>query len=352
MSIRPRRPEKNFTEMSRVQIRAAIEALGERRYRADQIHDWVFKRGARSFDQMTNLSKALRQRLVEQGYSVGRVKLGRVAESVDSTRKIQVTLDDGGVVETVLIPMAPGRFTQCISSQLGCALKCDFCFTGTLGLERHLTPGEIVDQVLAARMVVPEGSKVDHVVYMGMGEPLHNLDAVLESIEVLTDPEGIAMSPRRITVSTSGLVPQIERLGQAAPVNLAISLNATTDEVRDVVMPINKKYNIATLMAALRRYPLPPRRKLTIEYVLLGEVNDSADDALRLARLLHGLPVRINLLPWNPFEGPGYQRPADKQVRIFQNILLDRQYTVMVRTTKGLDINAACGQLGERPGLA
>lgn len=352
MSIRPSRPEKNLTELSRAQLRQVVAALGEPKYRADQLYRWVFQHGVRDFDAMTNLPKAMRQKLVDEGYSVGRVTLGRVAESVDGTRKLQVKLDDGGVVETVLIPMAEGEFTQCISSQVGCALKCDFCYTGTLGLARHLTAGEIVDQVLAARAAVPPDMRVTHVVYMGMGEPLHNLDAVLESIETLADPDGINLSHKRITVSTSGLVPQIDALGQAAPVNLALSLNASDDATRDVVMPINKKYPIEQVLAALRRYPLPPRRKLTVEYVLLGGVNDSDADARRLVKLLRGLKVRINLLPWNPFDARDYARPEDDRVRAFQGIVKAAGYTVTVRTTKGLDINAACGQLGERPDAA
>jgi len=184
---------------------------------------------------------------------------------------------------------------------------------------------------------------------MGMGEPLHNFDAVVESVHALCDKDGVALSHKRITVSTIGLVPQIEKLGQVAPVNLAISLNATTDEVRDRVMPVNKRWPIAALLEAVRNYPLPPRRKLTFEYVLLGGVNDTDDDARRLLKLLKGLPARVNLIPWNPFDGTAYARPDDERVRTFQRILLNRGLTATVRVTKGLDIDAACGQLGERP---
>lgn len=349
MSIRAVAPARNLTEMDRARIGALMDALGQPAYRADQLYKWVFQRGARSLAAMTNLPKTLRRQLTDAGFTVGRVRVGRVAESIDGTRKLSIKLNDGGAVETVLIPMGEGKFTQCISSQLGCALDCKFCYTGTLGLSRHLTAGEIVDQVVVARTAVPEGARVTHLVYMGMGEPLHNLEGVLGSLGPICDDDGLGYSPRKVTVSTSGLVPQIEALGKAAPVNLALSLNASNDAVRDRVMPINKKYPIATLMQALRRYPLPPRRKLTIEYVLLGGVNDAAEHAHELAALLRGLPVRVNLIPWNPFQGPGFDRPAEAQVRAFQHILEDRGYTVTVRTTKGLDIDAACGQLGERP---
>ncbi|MCB9541632.1 MAG: 23S rRNA (adenine(2503)-C(2))-methyltransferase RlmN [bacterium] len=354
MSIRPVIPARNLTEMDREQIAAVVADLGEPRYRAAQLHDWVFKRGARSFDEMTNLPKAMRQKLVDGGYAVGRVTLGRVAESVDGTRKLGIRLDDGAVVETVLIPMGEGRFSQCLSSQVGCALDCKFCYTGTLGLSRHLTPGEIVDQVLVARRAVPEDVRITHLVYMGMGEPLHNFDAVVASIKRLIDPDGIGFSARKITVSTSGLVPKIAALGEAVPVNLAISLNASNDAVRDRIMPINKRYPIETLVDAVDAYPIHSRGKMTLEYVLLGGVNDAAENARELTRALARVKhkVRVNLIPWNPFAGPGFDRPEDERVRGFQAILERAGYTVTVRTTKGLDIDAACGQLGERPQAA
>jgi 23S rRNA (adenine2503-C2)-methyltransferase len=349
VSIRPNVPSKNLTEMNRAQITDLFAELGEPGYRVQQVYRWVFQRGARSLDDMSDLPKALRARLAEAGYAVGRATVDRVAVSVDETRKLAIRLDDGSVVETVLIPMGEGKFTQCISSQVGCALDCKFCFTATLGLHRHLTPGEIIDQVIIAREHLPPDGRVTNLVYMGMGEPLHNLDGVLGSLGPITAEDGLGFSHRRVTVSTSGLVPQIAKLGEVAPVNLALSLNATTDAVRDAIMPINKRYPIASLMAALRAYPLPPRRKLTVEYVLLGGVNDTDADAHRLAELVRRLPVRINLIPWNPFQGPGYERPDEARVKAFHQILDRRGLTVTVRGTKGLDIDAACGQLGERP---
>lgn len=349
MSILPSIPPKNLTEMTRQQIVDLFVELGQPGYRAKQVFRWVFQRGARSFEEMSDLPKALRTRLVDEGYAVGRATVGKVAISTDGTRKLAIKLDDGSVVETVLIAMGSGKFTQCLSSQVGCALDCQFCFTGTMGLHRHLSSGEIVDQVLLARDHLPPDGRVTNVVYMGMGEPLHNFDGVVQSLAAITAEDGLEYSYRRVTVSTSGLVPQIVKLGQTVPVNLALSLNATTDAVRDEVMPINKRYPIASLMQALRDYPVPPRRKLTVEYVLLGGVNDTDADAKRLVQLVRGLSVRINLIPWNPFQGPNYERPAEDRVRAFHKILDQRGLTVTIRGTKGLDIDAACGQLGERP---
>lgn len=354
MSIRPIVPSKNLTEMSRGQIDQLMADLGQPRFRGKQVYRWVFQKGARDFDSMTNLPKSLRARLQGEGYSVGRVSLGRVRESVDSTRKLPIKLQDGGVVESVLIPMGDDKFTQCLSSQVGCALDCKFCYTGTLGLSRHLTAGEIVDQVILAQQVLPEPARITNLVYMGMGEPLHNFDHVVASLGPICDADGLGYSPRRVTISTSGLIPQIKKLGETAPVNLALSLNASHDAQRDVIMPINKRYPIADLVQALADYPLPVRRKMTVEYVLLGGTNDTLEDARRLVRLLRPIKdrVRVNLIPWNPFQGPGYDRPTDEAVRTFHAIVDGAGYTTTIRTTKGLDIDAACGQLGERPTAA
>ena len=241
--------------MSREQIEDLVQELGQPRYRASQLYSWVFQKLARSFDDMSNLPKALRQKLTDDGYTIGRAKLGRVAESIDGTRKLSVRLQDGAAVETVLIPMGERQFTQCLSSQVGCALDCKFCYTGKMGLSRHLTAGEIVDQVILAKGVLPEDARISHLVYMGMGEPLHNFDGVIRSIHQICDPDGLGYSHKRVTVSTSGLIPAIKKLGETVPVNLAISLNASNDEVRDRIMPINKKYNLDALIKALREYP-------------------------------------------------------------------------------------------------
>ena len=257
MSITPTLPTKNVTELSRSELEDLFRALGQPKFRAKQLYDWIHKKGVRSFDEMTNFPNALREQLKSEGYEVGRVAIDQLLVSVDGTRKLSVKLSDGGVVETVLIPMGDGEFTQCISSQVGCALDCKFCYTGTLGLSRHLTPGEMVDQVLLGRSNLPEGARLSHIVYMGMGEPLHNFDHVVESIRRISDPEGIGLSQRRITVSSSGLVPAIKKLGATLKVNLAISLNAADDETRTRIMPINKTYNLEKLIQTLREYTAP-----------------------------------------------------------------------------------------------
>ncbi len=335
--------------MDRGQMEALIRRFKLPRYRLDQLYSWVFEHGVRRFEEMSNLPKSFRLKLEAEGYHLGRASVGPVREALDGTRKLPLQLSDGAVVESVLIPMKEGRFTQCLSSQVGCAMGCKFCYTGSLGLSRNLTPGEIIDQVLLARDLLPPKARVSHLVFMGMGEPLHNLSGVLASLKIICDPQAIGYSHRKVTVSTSGLVPQIEALGAAAPVNLAWSMNATTDELRDRIMPINRKWNIASVLAALRRYPLPPRRKMTIEYVLLGGLNDSDADARRLLRLLSGLPAQVNLLPWNPFQDRSFQRPSEERMRSFQTILLRQGLMATVRVSKGLEIDAACGQLGEAP---
>jgi 23S rRNA (adenine2503-C2)-methyltransferase len=239
------------------------------------------------------------------------------------------------------------KLTLCVSSQIGCALDCGFCATATLGFGRNLTAGEIVQQVYSA--TARAGRRPTNLVFMGMGEPMHNLEQVTKAIALLTHPWGAAFSPRRITVSTAGLVPKIAELGRLSPPpNLAISLNATTDQVRDRLMPINKKWPIAELLAAARAFPLGHGRKVTFEYVLLAGVNDSDEDAERLPRLLRGLPSMVNIIPWNPFSGPQFQRPSAERIRSFQEILRRRGMQTFIRTPRGDDIDAACGQLAAR----
>jgi 23S rRNA (adenine2503-C2)-methyltransferase len=252
----------------------------------------------------------------------------------------------------VLIPDGD-KLTQCISSQVGCALDCHFCATAKMGLRRNLTAGEIVDQVYRARALLDEvepGRAITNLVYMGMGEPLHNYTEVVRSLRILRHELGASMSPRRITVSTAGLVSGIEKLGreQDLSVNLAISLNATTDAVRDEIMPINKKWNLAKLLSAVRAYPLPRRRRVTFEYVLLGGVNDTLDDAQRLSRLLRGFPCKVNLIPWNPHPQAPYRRPDAQVVERFQNEVKRLGLPAYLRTPRGDDIDAACGQLANR----
>jgi 23S rRNA (adenine2503-C2)-methyltransferase len=324
--------------------------LGQPRYRGEQIWRWVHARGAASFDEMTDVSRPLRARLAERAV-IGTLSVAEVQRSADGTRKLRLITRDGRSIETVLIPDGD-KLTQCISSQVGCALDCQFCATAKLGLVRHLDPGEIADQVYRARALLAAeegGRRITNLVYMGMGEPLHNYQAVVRSIQILTDEMGANLSQRRITVSTVGLVPGIERLGrESVRPNLAVSLNASSDEVRDRIMPVNRKWPIAALLQALRAYPLERRRRITFEYVLLAGVNDSMEDAERLARLLRPMRCKVNLIPWNPHPGAPFARPAPHAIERFQNRVKELGLAAYLRTPRGDDIDAACGQLANR----
>lgn len=315
--------------------------------RAKQIYAWVYQRGVRTFDEMTDLSQELRAWLAAEFSLLVLEPRVPPTESEDGTTKFLWALPDGKTVESVLIP-ANGRLTGCISSQVGCAMACKFCLTGIQGLDRSLSAAEIVAQVVALRRVAP----VTNIVFMGMGEPLHNVDNVISACRVLIDQEGLGFSKRKVTVSTSGLVPAIERLGKEIDVSLAISLNATTDEVRDEIMPVNKKWNLETLLETCRKYPLGAHRYITFEYVLLAGVNDFPEDARRLVGLMHGIPAKVNLIPFNEHPGSDFKRPPDDVVRDFHQFLLRRGVTTTVRISRGRDILAACGQLRSSRGTA
>jgi 23S rRNA (adenine2503-C2)-methyltransferase len=274
--------------------------------------------------------------------------------SQDGSQKLVFALAGGSRISSVLMP-DDDRITLCVSTQAGCGFACAFCLTGVMGLERNLTAAEIVGQVLAAnRLLDPEGRRATHIVFMGMGEPLANFAALVKSLRILTDPKlGVGYSPRRLTVSTVGLVPGIEKLGREdLKVNLAISLHATTDDVRSRLMPVNRSFDLAALMAAVGRYPLASRQRVFFEYVMLEDVNDTTDDARRLAKLLRGLKAKVNLIPFNDWEGARFRRPPLARILSFQSILLDAGITTTVRWSKGEDIGAACGQLRESPALA
>lgn len=340
----------DLKSMTRAELADWLKAeLGEPRFRADQIFRWLHGRGARSFEEMTDLGKALRAALSEKA-QLGGLALEDVKVAKDGTRKLLFRTAQGDRIESVLIPMED-RLTQCVSSQVGCKIGCDFCLTARMPLRRHLSTAEIADQVLWARRVLDEagqGERISNLVYMGMGEPLDNYDNVVRSLKVLMDEQGFGMSSKRITVSTSGVVPKLERLAKEAdevPVNLAISLNASHNEQRTRLIPINKVWDLDKLMAALRAFPLGARRRITVEYVMLAGVNDTMDDAARVARLLAGLRCKVNLIPFNPWPGAKYERPTPAAVDAFGAYLVDRGYTVTVRYSKGDDIGAACGQL-------
>ncbi len=334
----------NFKELTAEQARQWVKNRGWPRYRADQISEWIYKKGATTFSEMTNLSKEDRDQL-EASCEINSLDILKHQTSIDGTEKFLFRLEDNNQIESVLIPDEE-RLTLCISSQAGCGLDCQFCFTAVGGLKRNLKAHEIVDQVLIIKQRLPLHRSLTNIVLMGMGEPLANLENTLGAIQRMTDPKGLGFSPRRITVSTVGLVPQIKELGQGAPqVNLAVSLNATTNEQRNRLVPINRTYPLESLLKACKDYPLPPRRRIFFEYVLLKGINDSLDDAKRLVRLLRNIPSKINLIPFNPFPGALFSPPDEEQVFRFQDILLSAHFTAFIRKTKGRDILAACGQL-------
>jgi 23S rRNA (adenine2503-C2)-methyltransferase len=325
-------------------------SLGAPKFRGEQIWRWVHGKMVDSIDEMTNVPRDLRAKLAEVA-TVGTLEVAEIQTSRDGTRKLRLVTRDGKSIESVIIPDGE-KTTQCISSQVGCAIDCQFCATAKLGLSRNLTPGEIVDQVYRARKLLADVDperRITNLVYMGMGEPLHNYDNVLASLRILTHDLGAGMSQRRITVSTAGMVPRLEKLGREdVRPNLAISLNASSDEIRDQVMPINRKWNIEKLLGAIRDYPLEARRRVTFEYVLLAGVNDSLADAARLAKLLRGIRCKVNIIPWNPHPDAPYRRPSPEAIEAFQNECKRLGLPTYLRTPRGDDIDAACGQLANR----
>lgn len=334
----------DLKSLSKDDVESFIKDAGLPSFRSRQILHWIYERYAQSLEEITELSKKLREELAERAYISNLTLLNRLT-SHDGTEKFLFGLEDGETIESVLIPDEE-RLTLCISSQVGCAMGCVFCLTGKSGLKRNLGPHEIIDQVISVnRMILPR--RITNIVLMGMGEPLANFDNVVEALRRMTGV--MVISPRRITLSTAGIVPRIAEFGQLGlKVNLAISLNATTDSVRDVIMPINKTYPIKAVLDTCRKLPLPQTRKITFEYVMLKDINDSTADAKRLVRLLHGLQAKINLIPFNPYSDCEYERPDDIAVLRFQEILAKAEVTVIIRKSKGRDILAACGQLKAR----
>ncbi|MCG5054651.1 MAG: 23S rRNA (adenine(2503)-C(2))-methyltransferase RlmN [Myxococcales bacterium] len=345
----------DLRDLTPAELKPRVVAAGHPPYRAEQVFRWLHGPGAggvgavRDLNAPCNVPAALREILAAEA-APSALGLAVEQSARDGTRKFAFSTHDGRSIEAVLIPddnQERDRLTLCISSQVGCAIDCKFCATATLGFGRNLSAGEIVSQVYWATELA--GRRPTNIVFMGMGEPLHNFDNVKRAFELLCHPWGAAFSPRRITISTSGLVTGIEKLAALEHVpNLAISLNASSDEVRDQIMPINRKWPIATLMAAVKRFPLGHGRKITFEYVLLAGVNDADADADRLVRLVSGLPSMVNLIPWNPFNGPQFQRPSTERVLSFQGRLRARGIQVYIRMPRGDDIDAACGQLAAR----
>ncbi len=337
---------RDLKALSQEEVYSFAAEHGLPKYRAGQLLHWIYERYVVNLQEITEFSKTLRSELARTAV-ISNLELAARQKSRDGTEKFLFSLEDGQTIESVLIP-DKDRLTLCISSQAGCAMGCSFCLTGDIGLIRNLKAHEIVDQIIAVnRQIAPR--RITNIVLMGMGEPLANFDEVVEALWRITGLMGI--SKRRITLSTSGLVPKMLELPQKAPdVNLAVSLNATTDEVRSRIMPINKTYPIRELMNACRRYPLKPRRRITFEYVLIGGVNDTQADAQRLVKLLRGIPCKVNLIPYNPDDQSSMKRPSEETVLAFQKTIADSNITVLIRESKGQDILAACGQLKARCG--
>ena len=331
----------NLKSLTREELLSFAKTEGLPKYRVDQLMHWIYEKYVQDLQEITEFSKVLREDLGRTAY-ISNLVIAARQRSSDGTEKFLFTLEDGQAIETVLIP-DEDRLTLCISSQAGCAMGCSFCLTGETGLIRNLRAHEIVDQIISVnRLIQPK--RISNIVLMGMGEPLANFDEVVRALWRIT--EFIGISKRKITLSTSGLVPKMLELpGRAPDVNLAISLNATTDEVRDRIMPINKKYPLRMLLDACRRYPLQIQRLITFEYVLIDGVNDSIEDAKRLGRMLKSIPCKVNLIPYNPHEGSRLQRPGHERVLAFQKVLKDNRMTALIRESKGQDILAACGQL-------
>jgi 23S rRNA (adenine2503-C2)-methyltransferase len=343
-------PHRNLVGLRREALAAEMTEFGAEPFRARQLWHWIYNRGATDFAAMTSLSKPFRERLSAH-YELSRPAVSRSLTSTDGTRKWLLRFPDGEEVETVHIP-EEDRGTLCVSSQVGCTLTCSFCHTGTQRLVRNLTAEEIVGQVLVARDALGEwpspqdDRQVTNIVLMGMGEPLYNYDNVAASLKIIMDPEGLSISRRKITLSTSGVVPMIRRCGAELAVNLAVSLHAVRDDIRDRLVPLNRKYPIAELLEACRTYPGSSNaRRITFEYVMLKGINDSLGDARELVRLLAGIPAKVNLIPFNPWPGAPHECSSDTTIRAFSDIVFAAGYSAPVRTPRGRDILAACGQL-------
>ncbi len=344
-----RRP--NLKDYSRPALRKLFAARGWPAYRADQVLGWLYHNDAQSIDAMANLPSAIRASLAEE-FDIDSLSIETVQRSVDGTIKLLLGTADGARIEAVLIP-EERRQTLCVSTQVGCPLTCSFCATGALGFMRNLTCGEIVDQVLHACRVMGSDETLTNVVFMGMGEPLLNLPNVSEAIRLITDPKAFAIAPRRVTVSTAGVLPQIAPLLEVAPIHLAVSLHATTDAVRDVLVPLNKRFPIDELLETLRREPrINRRRPVFFEYTLMAGINDSEEDARRLPGLLSGIASKLNVIPMNPHADAPYQPPSQDVIDRFTAILHQEGVRVTLRRDRGRDIDAACGQLANRASKA
>ena len=339
------RTEKvDLKNLSPSELEDFIASFGKERYRSIQILRWLYQRSVHSLDEMTNLSKKFRQAMEQVSFISILLPL-LVEESSDGTKKFLFQLEDGNRIESVLIPDKK-RLTLCLSTQVGCAMGCRFCLTGKKGLKRNLTTAEIVNQILAVRETLPEKTSITNIVLMGMGEPLANYQNTLKAIELMAHPEAFKFSSRRVTLSTVGLLPELEQLArEKVRFRLAISLNASDEETRGHLMPINRRHPLKRILEVCRKFPLQPRARITFEYVMLQGENDSLEDAKRLLKMLKGIPSKVNLIPLNEALGIPFEKPSEERVKQFQEILIEGGITTIVRASKGTDISAACGQL-------
>ena len=333
----------NLLDFTLEEMEEFISSLGKEKFRARQIMKWLHQSGNVSFDDMTTLSHDFREKMATIA-RIQRPEIVKILTSQDGTKKALLRLEDDLFIESVLIP-GKSHWTICISTQAGCAMDCKFCLTARQGFKRNLLPSEIAGQLIALKHETPEGINIKNIVMMGMGEPLANYENTLKAIKILTGDFGLGISNRKITVSTCGLAPQIVQLGKDICINLAVSLNAPDDATRNKIMPINKKYPLEILLDACRQYPMPGRRLLTFEYILIDGFNSSVQDAKKLAVLLKGQRCKLNLIVFNEFPGSPFKSPPQKDVEAFQHTLIDNHYTTMLRKSKGSDILAACGQL-------
>ncbi|MGZ6202946.1 MAG: 23S rRNA (adenine(2503)-C(2))-methyltransferase RlmN [Thermodesulfobacteriota bacterium] len=334
----------DLKNLSSSELTEFLGAFGKERYRSVQILRWLYQNGVESFDEMTNLSKKFRQELSQASF-ISSLHPVRVEQAMDGTKKFLFRLDDGNRVESVLIP-DKARLTLCLSTQVGCAFGCGFCLTGKLGWKRNLTTSEILNQILAVKKTLSGKASITNIVLMGMGEPLANYENTLKALALMVHPDAFKFSSRRITLSTVGLLPQLEQLSkEKISFCLAISLNATDEETRSYLMPVNRRYPLNKILGLCKNFPLRPRSRITFEYVLVGGINDSPQDAKRLIRILRGIPSKVNLIPLNEAPEIPFKKPSDEAVKRFQEILMEGGLTAIVRTSKGREISAACGQL-------
>ena len=326
------------------ELKDFITSFGKECYRSLQILRWLYQKDVHSIDEMTNLSKKFRQDLSEISF-ISILHPLHVEQAKDGTKKFLSQLEDGNRIESVLIPEKK-RLTLCLSTQVGCALGCRFCLTGKMGRKRDLMVSEILNQILAVRETLSDKTSITNIVLMGMGEPLANYKNTLKAIELMTNPDAFKFSSRRITLSTVGLLPELEQLAkEKISFRLAISLNASDEETRSYLMPINRRYPLKKVLEACRNFPLRPRTRITFEYVLVEGINDSSQDAKRLLKILGGIPSKVNLIPLNEAPGIPFKKPSDKKIKQFQEILMEGGLTAIVRASKGTEISAACGQL-------